>query len=107
MNLGTPDRSSDSHVSPVIPPEGVVVGPGARTNMPSSNSGSSTNGSAAPAPEGQQGTECWIHEACLVWLPGVHIVNSRLCGVNDAVIHAQDWVRATCNRSLVVGDLII
>ncbi|XP_042242735.1 uncharacterized protein CG5098-like isoform X2 [Homarus americanus] len=48
--------------------------------------------STTPAVTRPPGTECWVHEACLLWAPGVHVSNSKLCGLEEAVIHAQDSI---------------
>lgn len=49
---------------------------------------------AAPvtAVERPPGTECWVHEACLLWAPGIYVSNSKLCGLEETVILAQDSV---------------
>ncbi|KAK8379764.1 hypothetical protein O3P69_019641 [Scylla paramamosain] len=48
--------------------------------------------------EHPSGTECWVHEACLVWAPGVHVSNSKLCGLEEAVTVAQDSVCQQCQE---------
>ncbi|XP_066944637.1 serine-rich adhesin for platelets-like isoform X1 [Macrobrachium rosenbergii] len=53
----------------------------------------------APAEARPPGTECWVHESCLLWSPGVHIINSKLCGLEEAVIHAQDSVCTNCSEA--------
>lgn len=91
VGLGTPDRQHGSErggagiaVPSVVPPGGVVLGPGHKTNLPNQEQLS---------PDGQhRGTECWLHETCLVWLPGVHVTNSKMCGLEEAVIAAQQSV---------------
>ncbi|CAL4079214.1 unnamed protein product [Meganyctiphanes norvegica] len=45
------------------------------------------------------GTECWLHEECLLWTPGVHVANSQLSGLEEAVIAAQDSICVNCDES--------
>lgn len=66
---------------------------------PASASSNSTKNAASEDPQTSTppearppGTECWVHESCLLWAPGVHVSNSKLCGLEEAVIHAQDSV---------------
>ncbi|KAK8722039.1 hypothetical protein OTU49_012445, partial [Cherax quadricarinatus] len=54
---------------------------------------------AAPSVARPPGTECWVHEACLLWAPGVHINNSKLCGLEESVIHAQDSICSNCSEA--------
>ena len=81
-----------------LPVEGIVIGPGAKTNWPPKAEG------AAPveAPS-TPGTETWIHEACLVWLPNVCLFNSsRLEGMEEGVRECQAHVSSVCVSSSLV-----
>ncbi|ROT67439.1 hypothetical protein C7M84_014483, partial [Penaeus vannamei] len=73
---------------------------------PASASSNSTKNAASEDPQTSTppearppGTECWVHESCLLWAPGVHVSNSKLCGLEEAVIHAQDSICSNCSEA--------
>lgn len=37
--------------------------------------------------------EIWAHESCFVWAPGVHLIGSKIIGLEEAVWEAVQTVR--------------
>ncbi|KAB7497007.1 Transcription factor 20 [Armadillidium nasatum] len=67
------------------------------TNLAISSSEATTTSSAEvslPA-----GTECWVHDACALWASGITVVNSKLCGLEEAVIAAQESFCYHCGET--------
>ena len=65
-----------------------------------SSSATNKNGNGSCLMENHSaGTECWLHEDCILWAPGVKTVNSQLQGLDEAVAAAQESVRTHEKRT--------
>ncbi|XP_043945597.1 retinoic acid-induced protein 1 [Protopterus annectens] len=42
--------------------------------------------------------ECWVHEACAVWTPGVYLVAAKLYGLQEAAENAVKMKCAECHK---------
>ncbi|XP_071519836.1 uncharacterized protein [Panulirus ornatus] len=89
---GGPQQTPD-HPNSVSP--GIIKDSSVKEVVSEENPATSTTPAVARPP----GTECWVHEICLLWAPGVHVSNSRLCGLEEAVILAQDSVCSSCSET--------
>lgn len=43
----------------------------------------------------QKSFEVWAHENCIVWASGVHLIGSKLIGLEEAVMQALETVSVT------------